>query len=132
MDQPGRAIQEYLDLAVYLYNRLKSPNGYSPYYLTYSTLPLDDPAPTPYQSPYQREPTPQEEAQWTEELVRSHAAPMARSYASSLKATRDEARAYLQEKKGLIRTHGTGDWVLRVRQRNNKTEPFYDGPWCLA
>lgn len=57
---------------------------------------------------------------------------MARSYASLLKVVRDETRAYLQEKKGLIRTYGTGDRVLRVRQRNNKTEPLYDGPLCIA
>ena len=131
MDQPGRSIQEYLDKAVYLYNRLKSPNGYSPYYLTYGTLPRDDPT-RPYHSPYQREPTPQEESQWTEGLVQSHAAPMAKSYASSLNAVRDEARVYLQEKKALIRTYGTGDWELRVRQRGNKTEPYYYGPWCVS
>lgn len=132
MDQPGRTAQDYLERAVYVYNRLKGPNGYSPYFLMYGTEPRDDPQQIYHHSPYERDPTPEEEAQWAEELVRTNGAPIARSWALSLKASRDKTRAYLQEKKGLIRTFSTGDWVLRVRQRSNKTEPFYDGPWAIA
>ncbi|KAI0991609.1 hypothetical protein K3495_g16578, partial [Podosphaera aphanis] len=113
MDQPGRPIQEYLDRAVYIYNRLKGPNGYSPYFLMYGTHP---PQEQQIYHAYERESTPEEEKQWSEELVRAQAANTARTDVASMKAARDATRSYLQEKKGLIRTYTTGDWVLRVRQ----------------
>ncbi|KAI0990935.1 hypothetical protein K3495_g17252, partial [Podosphaera aphanis] len=81
---------------------------------------------------YTREATLQEEQDWASDLARSHAAPIARSYVSSMKAVRDKTRAYLQENKALMRTYVPGDWVLRVRQRRHKFEPHYDGPWAIS
>ncbi|KAI0999615.1 hypothetical protein K3495_g8579, partial [Podosphaera aphanis] len=129
MDQPGRPVQEYFHCAVYIYNRLKGPNGYSPYFLIYGTHP---PQEQKIYHAYERESTPEEEKQWSEELVRAQAVNTARTDVASMKAARDATRSYLQEKKGLIRTYTTGDWVLRVRQRTKKTEPFYDGPWAIS
>ena len=51
---------------------------------------------------------------------------------NSVKAARSKVREYLQEDKALIRTYAPGDWVLRVRQRKHKFEPYYDGPWSIA
>lgn len=130
MDQPGLPMQEYLDRAVYIYNRIKGPSGYSPYFLLYGTKPPDEQQ-VNYYSPYQREPTPQEETLWTEEYVRMHEVSDVRAKMTSLKAARDKTRAYLQENKSLMRTYASGDWVLRVRQRTKKTEPFYDGPYAI-
>ncbi|KAI0995310.1 hypothetical protein K3495_g12872 [Podosphaera aphanis] len=81
---------------------------------------------------YTREPTEQEDLEWAKELARSHAAPTARSYVASIKATRDQTRAYLQDHKALMRTYAPGDWVLRTRQSRCKLEPFYDGPWAIS
>ncbi|KAI0992236.1 hypothetical protein K3495_g15950 [Podosphaera aphanis] len=81
---------------------------------------------------YCRDPTPEEDCIWTQELAKRHPAPIARSYVASVKAARAEVRSYLQEKKGLTRVYAPGDWVLPVRQRNNKFEPYYDGPWAIA
>lgn len=49
-----------------------------------------------------------------------------------MKAVRDRTRVNLQEKKALMRIYTPGDWVLRVRQRKHKFEPFYDGPRAIA
>ena len=81
---------------------------------------------------YTREPTSKEEAVFARELVRQGHAHREREYITSLKATRDEVRARLQEKKALIRVFETSDWVLRTRQRGHKMEPFYDGPWAIV
>lgn len=51
---------------------------------------------------------------------------MARDYFDSLKASRDQVRAYLQEKKGLIRTYAPGDRALRTKERADKSESYYD------
>lgn len=93
---------------------------------------INPPSEQPVFETYERDPTPQEEIIWAQELARTHAAPIARSYVASAKTVRDRTRAYLQEKKGLLRTYAKGDWVLRVRQRKDKSEPFYDGPWTIT
>lgn len=81
---------------------------------------------------YTREATQGENQEWADELVKTHAAPIARAYVNSLKAARSKVREYLQETKALMRTFAPGDWVLRVRQRQHKFEPYYDGPWAIA
>ncbi|KAI0994514.1 hypothetical protein K3495_g13668, partial [Podosphaera aphanis] len=129
LDTPGLKLVDALSRAVSIFNRRTSPNGYSPFFLLFGTqLPNEEQT----YSAYVREPTPQEERDWTVELVRSHAAPIARSYVASMKATRDKTRAYLQEKKAVMRIYAPGDWVLRVRQKKHKFEPYYDGPWAIA
>lgn len=106
-----------------------SPAGYSPYFLLFGTQPPEEEQIYPM---YTREATEQEEADWSEELVKIHAAPIARNYVNSMRAARAKTREYLQEKKALIRTFAPGDWVLRVRQRRHKFEPYYDGPWAIS
>ncbi|KAI0997924.1 hypothetical protein K3495_g10267 [Podosphaera aphanis] len=81
---------------------------------------------------YNREPTIMEEKSFAQDLVKAHAAPLVRSYVASLKCARDTVRAFTQEKKALLRVYAAGDWVLRVRSRNHKHEPFYDGPWLIT
>ncbi|KAI0999096.1 hypothetical protein K3495_g9098 [Podosphaera aphanis] len=58
---------------------------------------------------YIREATDHEQKAWDEEHARLHAAPIACSYVNSMKAVRAKTRAYLQEKKALLRTYVTGD-----------------------
>ena len=58
---------------------------------------------------YIREATDKEECEWAHELVKSHSAPIARSYVNSLKASRAKVREYLQESKALMRTYSRGD-----------------------
>ncbi|KHJ32457.1 putative tkp3 protein [Erysiphe necator] len=115
--------------AVAIYNRRISPSGYSPFFLLFGTKPPEEELIYPI---YVREPTPQEEIKWATELAKSHAAPISRSYVNSMRASRAKVREYLQEKKALMRTYVPGDWVLRVRQRRHKFEPFYDGPWAIS
>ncbi|KAI1381387.1 hypothetical protein F4677DRAFT_440601 [Hypoxylon crocopeplum] len=57
-----------------------------------------------------------------------HEAPLARSSHNSSKASRDRIRAYLQERKGLIRTYAPDDWVLRVRQQASKHPAHTERP----
>jgi len=131
---PTRAINVSVRRAVMLYNRTPKPSGYSPYFLLFGTTPpsQSDVTSTLSFTSYIRDPTDQEEAEFERELVKQHEAPLARRQANSLQASRDRVRAYLQEKKALIRTYAPGDWVLRVRQRAHKHEPYYDGPWAIA
>lgn len=77
---------------------------------------------------YIRNPTVEEETAFARELGQNHEAPLASNSASGLRASRDAVRSYTQAKKALLRVYAPGDWVLRVRQRSHKHEPFYDGP----
>jgi hypothetical protein len=81
--------------------------------------------------PYTREPTEAEEAAFARDLVSGQHATSERHYVASLKATRDAVRSRLQEGKALHRIYMVGDWVLKVRNRSTKGEPFYDGPWLV-
>ncbi|KAI0991794.1 hypothetical protein K3495_g16393, partial [Podosphaera aphanis] len=129
MENTQTPLNDALVHASTIYNRRVGPSRYSPYFLLFGTQP-------PQQqltfTAYCRDPTPEEDRIWTQELAKRHPAPIARSYVASVKAARAEVRSYLQEKKGLTRVYAPGDWVLRVRQRNNKFEPYYDGPWAIA
>lgn len=129
LDAPGMKLVDALSRAVSIFNRRISSNGYSPFFLIFGTQPSDK---EQANTENVREPTHQEERDWTEELVRSHSAPIAHSYMASMKAVRDKTRAYLQEKKAITRIYAPGDWVLRVRQKNHKFNPYYDGPWAIA
>lgn len=129
LDNPQISFNYALSHAVTTYNRRIAPSGYSPYFLLFGTQPPEEESAYPE---YTREATIQEESDWARELIKSHPAPIARNYTSSMKAIRDKTRSYLQEKKALMRIYAPGDWVLRVRQRRHKFEPFYDGPWAIA
>ncbi|KAI1006983.1 hypothetical protein K3495_g1237 [Podosphaera aphanis] len=92
LDDPNVRLDDALCRAVSIYNRQISPNGYSPFFLLFGTQPPMEELTYPF---YTREPTEQEDLDWAKELARSHAAPTARSYVASIKATRDQTRAYL-------------------------------------
>jgi transposase InsO family protein len=130
LDFPQQSFTATLQHSLYIYNRRPGPHGYSPYYLLYGTgLDLSRPiGPAPL---YMREPTAAEEAAFVEDLVRVGHASAERHYAASLKASRDAMRARLQEDKAFHRIYMVGDWVLRVRRRQSKNEPYYDGPWLI-
>ncbi|KAI1002954.1 hypothetical protein K3495_g5252 [Podosphaera aphanis] len=129
LDNPQIPLTTVLTIAVSIYNRRLSPSGYSPYFLLFGTQPPDEEL--AYHQ-YIREAMDHEQKAWDEEHARLHAAPIVRSYVNSMKAVRAKTRAYLQEKKALLRTYVTGDWVLRVRQRGHKFEPFCDVPWAIS
>ncbi|KAI0994299.1 hypothetical protein K3495_g13883 [Podosphaera aphanis] len=129
LDNTTLELSQALAQAVMMFNRRVSSNGYSPYFLLFGTQPPEEEL---AYTNYEREATEQEEREWAEELARSHAAPIARSFVGSIKASRDHTRAYLQESKALMRSYAPGDWVLRVRQRRHKLEPYYDGPWAVS
>lgn len=130
---PQREMGVSVRRAVALYNRTPKPSGYSPFFLLFGTTPPTqrDASSTASVAAYVRDPTDQEESAFDKELVQHHEAPIARLRANGLAASRDRTRAYLQEKKALLRTYAPGDWVLRVRQRGHKHEPYYDGPWAV-
>ncbi|KAI0996090.1 hypothetical protein K3495_g12091 [Podosphaera aphanis] len=129
VEQANGVLKDALARSTVIYNRRVGPSGYSPYFLLFGTQP---PGQQMTFAAYTRDPTPGEDQAWAQELALQHAAPIARSYVASAKAIRAKVRSYLQEKKGLTRVYAPGDWVLRVRQRTNKFEPYYDGPWAIA
>lgn len=85
-------------------------------------------------SPLMHRFTSSEEAAFATELVKLDNPRVhdARLNVATGKAGRDEIRSYLQEKKARLRVFGKGDWVLRLRKRDHKGEPFYDGPFIIA
>jgi hypothetical protein len=89
---------------------------------------------TPGFEPYVREPTEQEEAIAAVEAVRTSRKHVeaARNAVRDGKAHRGHLRSLLQEKKALHRVFGKGDWVLSARERNNKAEPHYTGPYLVV
>ncbi|POS82548.1 hypothetical protein EPUL_005935, partial [Erysiphe pulchra] len=129
LDNRDVPLKRSLMQAVTIYNRRISPSGFSPFFLLFGTQPSEIEMVYPA---YSREATDAEEIEWANELAKLHAAPIARTYVNSLKATRAKTQAYLQESKALLRVYSPGDWVLRVRQRKHKFEPYYDGPWAIA
>jgi len=131
LDQPAVPVNALLLQAVHLYNRRPGSHGFSPYHLLYGVLPKRDTVADKH-LPYTREFTTEEDATFVEELVRQSTHADNRSTVASLKASQMAVRARLQESKALIRVYETGDWVLRVRQRGHKNQPFYDGPWAIA
>jgi hypothetical protein len=125
---PEIPLPDLLQTAINLHNRITRLNGYFPYFLLYGTTPPDRTSP----KAYTRESTWEKKETHEKKLAQHHKAPAARAQANSLKASRNQVRAYLQKKKALLKIYASGDWVLRVRQRNHKLEPFYDGPWAIA
>ncbi|KAI0992385.1 hypothetical protein K3495_g15801 [Podosphaera aphanis] len=113
-------------------NRTPGPSNYSAFFLMFGTQPANKHnADTSFTS-YTRDPSEEEDIAFAKELVRQHDAPIARNHAAGLRASRDAIRAYTQGKKAQLRIFAPGDWVLRVRQRGHKHEPYYDGPWAIA
>jgi hypothetical protein len=129
LDNPTWTPEKALWRSVYIYNRRPGPHGYSPYFPMYGVPPTER-APQ-HTQPYIREPSQAEEIAFAQDLVRRQHATTERHYVASLKASRDAIRARLQEGKALHRIYMVGDWVLKVRHRATKHEPFYDGPWLV-
>lgn len=115
--------------AVYIFDRKISPLGYSPFFLLYSTQPPGEELLCPV---YTREATNSEELEWANELVKSHTAPITKSYVNSVKVARAKTREYLQESKALFRKFAPGDWALHIRQGKLKFESYYGGPWAVS
>jgi transposase InsO family protein len=130
LDDPGLSMEAALQQSLYIYNRRPGLHGYSPYFLMYGTAPTDQSIQQRAQ-PYIREPSEAEEIAFGHELAKNQHAMTERHYVASLKASRDVIRARLQESKALHRVYMVGDWVLKVRERKSKGEPFYDGPWLI-
>jgi hypothetical protein len=124
---PGFLLPDLLQAAVNTHNRTPRPNGYSSYFLFYGTISPDRTSP----EAYIRKSTRKKEEIHEKELAQHHKAPVAKARANSLKASRNQVRAYLQKKKALLRVYAPGDWMLRVRQRDYKLKPFYDRPWAV-
>lgn len=127
-DPTSRSFPQLLQRAVTILNRTPKQDGYSSFFLLFGTQP---PQENLEFTEYAREAQHDEEIEFRRHLATNHEAPLARSQHGSSRASRNRIRAYLQEKKGLIRTFAPGDWVLRVRQRASKHEPYYDGPWAI-
>ena len=127
---PADSLRALHHRAVLIYNRRVGPAGYSPFFLLYGTQPARDRPPQSFTA-YEREPTETEQIDAQRDLARQHEGSLARDNVNSLKAVQAQARSYLQESKVLTRVFAPGDWVLRVRQRQHKNEPFYDGPWAI-
>lgn len=123
--------KDYLPRALYLYRTRTQSHGFSPYYLVYG---INPPAPADVEDvAYVREYTPDEDssnAQWLIGLQEDRGD--RRKWVNSAKAIRDATRSFLQEDKAEIRRWTIGDWVLRVRARNHKFEPYYDGPFQIT
>ena len=131
LDNPGQSLIYLLMRATHIYNRRPGPHGYSPYQLLYGVVPRRDTVADKH-LPYAREFTEQEDATFVRELVQQSTRDDDRNIVASIKASQMAVRARLQEQKALIRVYETGDWVLRVRQRGNKMQPYYDGPWAIT
>lgn len=112
------------------YNRRVQESGYSPYYFAFG---VPD-APPGVPETYEGEMTYGEEIDLQRDLVRTAvvARDEARANVASNKAQRDHVRAILSERKALSRIYAKGDWVLLVRNRSNKQEPYYSGPYCVT
>ncbi|CAD6502900.1 BgTH12-02574 [Blumeria graminis f. sp. triticale] len=125
---PSRSIQWILDQSLSTYNRRPNSTGYAPIFLALGVTHEEPP------SPYVRELTPSEESSFAADLVKLYNPRVqnARMNVATGKASRDEIRSYLQERKARLRVFGKGDWVLRQRKRDHKGEPFYDGPFIVG
>ncbi|KAI1004919.1 hypothetical protein K3495_g3299 [Podosphaera aphanis] len=134
MENLEQCLQELVFRARRLHSRTVGTSGYSPFFLMFGTQPpeLTNSAQFSDAASYVREPTEEEDIEFTISLAEGHEAPIARARESSLRASQDKVRAYLQEKKALLRIYAPGDWVLRVGQRKHKHEPFYDRPWQVV
>jgi hypothetical protein len=104
-------LPDLLQFAINIHNRTPKPNNYSPFFLLYGTTSSDRTSP----EAYIRENTEKKDMAYECEMARHHEAPENRSRAGGLKASRDQVRAYLQEKKAFLRIYASGDWVLKVR-----------------
>ena len=131
-DEPTLSRETVLQRALAQYNQAKGIHGHSPYYLLYGTEPSTRFDTSLLTASYVREPTEQEEADCEADLIRrAGARNKVRGDLASAKAQAMQIRAKLQERKAMIHTYGTGDWVLRVRAVRNKHEPKFDGPWQI-
>jgi hypothetical protein len=127
LTHPDIPLPDLLQSAVNIHNRTPKPSGYSPFFLLYGITPSDRTSP----EAYTRENTKEKDMAHEREMARHHKASESRSRAKGLKASRNQVRAYLQKKKAFLRVYAPGNWILRVKQRHHKLEPYYDRPWAV-
>jgi len=133
LEYPTYTKEILLRRALAEYNQAKNMHGYSPHFLLYATTPRSQNDTSLFSSHYIREPTDEEAADHVADLVRKNSThSQLRDSLASLKTRAADIRMRTQEQKAFFRTYGTGDWVLRERQRKNKFEPNYDGPWQIV
>jgi hypothetical protein len=87
----GFPLPDLLQAAMNTHNRTPRPSGYFPYFLFYGTTPPDRTSP----EAYTRKSTKEKEEIHERELIQHHEAPIAKARANSLKASRNQVRAYL-------------------------------------
>jgi hypothetical protein len=91
-------LPDLLQFAVNIHNRTPKSSGYSLFFLLYGITPSDRTSP----EAYTRESTEEKDMAYERDIARHHEAPESRSRAEGLKASRDQVRAYLQEKKAFF------------------------------
>lgn len=130
-DSPRTDWKDLVTRALFLYRTRPMVHGYSPYYLVYGLDPpkIDETETTAYI----REFTDDEDHDNIRWLIRSQEdRDDRRNWVNSAKAVRDATRSFLQEDKADLRRWTVGDWVLRIRPRKHKLEPYYDGPFQVT
>ena len=127
--EPQTIFPALVGRAMNIYKHRPLEHGYTPYFLTFGCKPSE---PQKHQR-YERELTMEEEfaankfrAQNLQDLD------TIRHNVNSMRQIREHARTVLQSKKAATRHFRPGDWVLRVRQRQHKHEPYYEGPLLVS
>ena len=127
--QPQTSFPTLVQNALNIYKHRPLEHGFTPYFLAFGCQP---PEPGKHQL-YERELTMEEEhaankfrAQNLQDLD------AIRHNVNSMRQIRERARTVLQSQKAATRHFQPGDWVLRVRQRQHKHEPYYEGPLLVS
>lgn len=136
LDYPHPKFKTILEMALWIYRCRASPNGYSPYQLTYGCTPPHSRDSSSVHPVYLREPSEQEISENEKGLNFEHEGEdglqAIRHRVNSVKYAKNTTRAILAEKKALYREFEVGNWVLRSRTKRHKLEPAFDGPFQIS
>ncbi|KAI1008167.1 hypothetical protein K3495_g76 [Podosphaera aphanis] len=103
--------KQLLPRVIAIKNHTPGPSGYSLYFLLFGTQSTNQQFTNSAFATYTRDPM-EEETRFAQKLVQNHEAPIARSHAAGLEASRDTIRSYTQGKKAQV--DAPGDWVYDV------------------